>query len=137
MNLTPIFTLLSKFIDSGKIGGWVRAGVGVAFVALISKYPVLGNWIDPAVQTQIAAALAAIVVGIWSQLTKTDTAKLAAVAAMSGPQKEAAFTGIPNSAKIAAVEAIPDVTKIEVKATATDGVADAANDPSRPKVVTQ
>lgn len=133
MNLT----FLTQFIDANKLGGWVRAGVAAGFVALIAKYPVLGNWVDPAVQTQIAAALAAVVVGIWSQLTKTDTAKLAAVAAMSGPQKEAAFTGIPNSAKIAAVEAIPDVTKIEVKATATNGVADAANDPSRPKVQTQ
>jgi hypothetical protein len=54
---------------------------------------------------------------------------------MSGPQKQAAFNGIPDSAKIAAVEAIPDVSSISVKASATDGVADALNDPTRPKVV--
>ena len=34
-----------------------------------------------------------------------------------------------------AVEAIPDVTNIAVKASATDGVADALNDPTRPKVI--
>jgi hypothetical protein len=131
MNLT----FLTQFIDASKLAGWIRAGVGAAFVAAIAKWPILGNYVDPALQTQIAALLATIVVGYWSQLTKTDTAKLSAVAEMSGPQKQAAFTGIPDSAKIAAVEAIPDVSSISVKASATDGVADALNDPTRPKVV--
>ena len=72
MNLT----FLTQFIDANKLGGWVRAVVAAGFVAAIAKWPILGNVIDPAIQTQAAALLAAIVVGYWSQLTKTDDAKL-------------------------------------------------------------
>ena len=40
-----------------------------------------------------------------------------------------------DSAKIAAVTAMPDVKQIVVKAGAVDGAAQAANDPAQPKVV--
>lgn len=40
-----------------------------------------------------------------------------------------------DSAKLAAVEALPDVKSIIVKPSATDGVAAAVKDVSRPKVV--
>ena len=104
---------LSLFIDSNKLGGWVRAIVAAGLVALVAKYPVLGNLIDPAIQVQIAAAIAAIVVGGWSQLTKTD------------------------SAKIAAVSALPDVEKIVVQPQAADGVGAALADPAQTKVVSR
>lgn len=42
-----------------------------------------------------------------------------------------------DSAKLAAVEALPDVKNIVVKSTATDGVAEAARDADRPKVIKQ
>lgn len=105
--------ILSKIIGPDKIGGWVRAGVGAAFVAAVARWPVLGAYLAPDVQTQLAAALAALVVGAWSQLTKTDDAKMKMT------------------------EALPDVANIVVKPTATDGVAAAAADPTRTKVVTQ
>ena len=108
-----IISILSKFIDSNKLGGWVRAGVAAGFVALIAKYPLLGNWIDPAIQTQIAAAIAATVVGVWSQLTKTDAAAIAKVAAM------------------------PDVQKIVVDTKASADVGNALADPTQTKVVSQ
>ncbi len=100
-------------MSSDKIGGWVRAGVAAAFVAAIAKWPILGTWVDPAVQTQVAAALAALAVGAWSHLTKTDEAKIAAVAAM------------------------PDVEKIVVQPQASDGVGKALADPEQTKVVSQ
>ena len=106
------FTFLTQLVDANKLGGWVRAGVAAGFVALVAKYPVFGNYIDPSIQTQIAAAIAAAVVGIWSQLTKTDAAKIAAVAAM------------------------PEVTKITVVPAGATPVAAAAADPAQPKVST-
>ena len=106
MNLS----FLTQLIDANKIGGWVRAIVAAGFVALVAKYPVLGNYVDPAIQTQIAAAIAAIAVGAWSQLTKTDASKIAAVAAL------------------------PEVTKITISPTAADGAAKVAADPTQPKV---
>lgn len=104
-------SILSKLIDSGKVGGWARSLVGMAFVAIIAKYPVLGTWIDPATQTQIAAAIAAIVVGVWSQLTKTDASKVIAAAAVKGAE----------------VHVDPQV--------ASESVAAVAADPTQPKVV--
>lgn len=130
-------SFLSQIIGPDKIGGWVRSGVAALFVIAVAKWPILGNYIDPAIQTQVAAAIAALVVGFWSQITKTDTAKLAAVAAMDGPAKQAAFVGIPDSAKIAAVTAMPDVEKIVVQPKATDGVGAALADPTQTKVVSQ
>lgn len=70
---------LSQFINADKIGGWVRAGVAALFVAAVAKWPILGTYIDPAIQTQIAAVIAALVVGAWQQMTKTDSAKVAMV----------------------------------------------------------
>ena len=105
--------ILTQFIDANKIGGWVRAGVAALLVALVAKYPPLGTILDPSVQTQLAALIATVVVGLWSQLTKTDAAKLKAAAAL------------------------PDVTKITVSANSSAPVAAIAADDAHPKVVTQ
>ena len=87
MNFNSIILLASKLIDHNKIGGWVRAIVAAGFVALIAKYPILGSYVDPALQTQIAAAIAAAIVGVWSQLTKTPEAKVAAVVELANDPK--------------------------------------------------
>lgn len=107
-----IMDFLKQFIDANKLGGWMRAGVASLLGLLIAKWPLLSSFLDPTTQSAIGVAISGIVVGIWSQLTKTD------------------------SAKIAAVEALPDVTKIVVAPTSANGVAAAAADPSRPKVTT-
>ncbi|MDE2105528.1 MAG: hypothetical protein KGL39_50340 [Patescibacteria group bacterium] len=109
MNLS----FLTQFIDANKLGGWVRAGVASLVGVLIAKYPGLGTYLDPATQAALGVIATTVVVGIWSQLIKTDTAKVAAAAAL------------------------PDVAKIIVKPTASDGIADMAADPTKPKVVTQ
>lgn len=61
---------LLMFINASKVGGWTRAIVAAGFVWLIHKYPVLGNYVTPDAQTDIALALSIIVVGLWSQIAK-------------------------------------------------------------------
>ena len=113
MNWYALVQLLNKLVGPEKIGGWVRGAIAAALVAVVSKYPPLGTILDTGTQTQIAALVATIVVGIWSQLVKTD------------------------SAKLAAVEAMPSVSKITVVPVASSAaVAAVAADPSRPKVST-
>ena len=111
----------------------LRTVLQVAGTAIVA-HGFLG--INGAVWEQISGAVVIIAPTIWSMYANTQTAKLASVAAMSGPDKQAAFTGIPDSAKIAAVTALVDVAQVIVKQTASDGVASAAADPSQPKVVT-
>ena len=106
-------SFLTQFIDANKIGGWVRAGVASLLGVIISKWPLLANYLDPTTQAALGVAASGIVIGIWSQLTKTDAAKIAAVTAM------------------------PDVKQIVVSKLAVNGVATAAADPNQPKVVKQ
>src|ERR1035437_5101218 len=108
MNLS----FLTQFFDASKVGGYARSGVAALLGIAISKWPALSSVLDPTTQAALGLAVSGAVVGIWSQLTKTDAAKLAAVAAL------------------------PDVTHIIVKATSTDGVAAAVLDPAQPKVTT-
>lgn len=135
------WSVFSKVVDANKLGGWVRAGVASILSYLIAhyaaKWPLLTDILNPQIQAGLGIAAATIVVGWWSQLTKTDTAKLSMAAAIPGPAKEAAFAGIPDSAKIAAVTALPDVEKVVVQAKATDGVGAALADPAQTKVVSQ
>lgn len=132
---------LSQFIDANKLGGWVRAGVaswcGYLIAHYAAKYPILTDVLSPEVQAAIGVVFSGAAVGLWSQLTKTDTAKLTMAAEIPGPAKEAAFAGIPDAAKIAAVTALPDVEKIVVQPKASDGVGAALADPTQTKVVSQ
>ena len=93
--------------------------------------------ITGALWEQISGVVIIIGPTIWSMYAHTDSAKLASVAAMSGPDRQAAFAGIPDSAKIASVTAMPDVKQIVVKAGAVDGAATAAADKNQPKVVSE
>lgn len=111
MNLS----VLSQFIDANKLGGWVRAGTASILAGLIAhyaaKYPLLSGVLSPEVQESIGVVASGVVVGVWSQLTKTDSAAIAKVAAM------------------------PDVEKIVVQPKAADGVGAALADPTQTKVV--
>lgn len=79
-------SFLSQFVDSNKIGGWVRAGVAALIGSAIAKWPLLANYLDPTVQQAIGVAAAGVVVGVWSTLTKTDEAKVKAAAAIVDPE---------------------------------------------------
>jgi len=101
-------TFLTKLVDASKLAGWVRAGVGALFVMVIAKWPILSGYVDPALQTEIAALLATVAVGYWSQLTKTDEAKVKAVSDLAldpaspvkGVITENSPAGIAMAAKI-------------------------------------
>lgn len=81
-------------------------------MGLIAGFALGHHWGDPQLWTLITGIALAVVPAIWGYLAHTD------------------------SANIATVESIPQVQKIVVDRFATDGVADAAADPTRPKVVT-
>lgn len=64
---------LTKLVDSGKVGGWVRAGVASGLTALIAKWPGLSQYLDPATQAALGAAISGIAVDIWSHIAKTGS----------------------------------------------------------------
>src|ERR1700690_3931717 len=82
-------SILTQFIDANKLGGWVRAGVASALALLLTRYaatfPLLADILSPQVQLAIGAAVSTAVVGLWSQLTKTDKSKLVAAAGVVDP----------------------------------------------------
>lgn len=135
------FSFLSQFINADKLGGWVRAGVASILSYLLAhyaaKWPLLTDVLNPQVQAAIGMSTATLVVGLWSQLTKTDTAKIDMAAAIGPAGKEAAFAGVSDSTKIAAVTALPDVEKVVVQPQASDGIGAALADPTQTKVVSQ
>jgi hypothetical protein len=104
---------LTQFVDASKIGGWVRSGVAVGFGILVAKWPGLSAYIDPATQAAVGGAVATAVMGLWSQMTKTDAAKVAAVNALPKDQ----------------------VIGVVVAKTASNGVLAAAQNPAMTKVV--
>jgi hypothetical protein len=65
-----------KLVDADKLGGWVRAGAASLLATVVAKNPTLSAYLDPVTQAAIATALSGVAVGAWSQLTKTDAAKV-------------------------------------------------------------
>lgn len=110
-------TFLTQFIDANKLGGWVRAGVasllGWLLAHYAAQYPLLADVLSPQVQVAIGLGVSTAAVGLWSQLTKTD------------------------AAKVAAVEALPpdQIVGVVVATTATDGVLAASQNPAMPKAI--
>ena len=90
------------------IYGILRAVIPPALTYVVAK-----GWIPEASGGDVMAALSAVGAAIWSVYLKTD------------------------SSKMAAVEAIPDVAKIVAKPSPdpNGAVAEAIDDPDRPKVV--
>lgn len=66
---------LTKLVNAGVLGGWVRAGVAALLVAVIHKFPGLSDVLSPDTRLSIAVAISAIVVGIWSHVAKNEAAK--------------------------------------------------------------
>ena len=109
MNLS----FLTQFFDASKVGGYARSGVAALLGIAIAKWPALSAVLDPTTQAALGLAVSGVVVGVWSQLTKTDAAKVAAVDAL------------PKSQVLGVVTAL----------TATDGVLAAAQNPAMTKVM--
>jgi hypothetical protein len=68
--------ILAKFIDADKLGGWVRGGLAALFTFLLLKFPGLTPFLSDAVRDAVSVLAVTVVVGLWSQLTKTDYAKV-------------------------------------------------------------
>lgn len=64
-------SVLTNLVDTSKLGGWIRAGVGAGIAALIAKWPALKDVLDPATQTALAVAASGLVVGVWSHVAKS------------------------------------------------------------------
>lgn len=79
--------MLFKLIDADKVGGWVRALVASLLATIVAKNPTLSSYIDPVSQAAIATAVSAVAVGWWSQLTKSDTAKVQMAAELPSTKK--------------------------------------------------
>jgi hypothetical protein len=109
MNLT----FLTQFFDASKVGGYARSATAALLGIAIAKWPALGTVLDPTTQAALGLAVSGAVVGIWSQLTKTDAAKIAAVNALPKDQ----------------------VVGVVVAKTASNGVLAAAQNPAMPNVV--
>src|ERR1017187_7746304 len=109
MNLS----FLTQFFDASKVGGYARSGVAALLGIAIAKWPALSVVLDPTTQAALGLAVSGVVVGVWSQLTKTD------------------------AAKVAAVDALPKdrVIGVVIAKTASDGVLAAAKDPTMTNVV--
>jgi len=110
-------------------------GIFRTLIGIGSGYAVGNGWLTGEQVTLIGGAAGAIVPLVWSFFAHTDSAKLAAAAALPGDAKLAAFNGIPASAKIAAVAALPDVKKILTVSNPVNAeVAAAAIDSTQTKV---
>jgi hypothetical protein len=96
---------IAKLVDADKVGGWVRAGSASLLATIVAKNPVLSTYLDPVTQAAMATALSGIAVGIWSQLSKSDAAKMQMAA-------EVPSTPSVDAAKVEMAAAIPSVTKI-------------------------
>jgi hypothetical protein len=112
-------------------------GIIRAVVAPALTYTVGKGWFPESVAADLSALAVTLGTALWTYFVHTDENKVAEVTALSPSEQNVAFHSISDGAKMAAVEALPDVRRIVVAPDARDGVATAANDPSRPKVVMQ
>jgi hypothetical protein len=136
-----------------QIISWVTTTTGV-----VGAFAMSHNWGDAELWGLVGSVAAMITPYVWGLYIHSRQAKIANVGAMSSADQHAAvalatsevkieavtelspseqnvaFHSISDGAKMAAVEALPDVRRIVVAPDARDGVATAANDPGRPKV---
>jgi hypothetical protein len=63
-------SILLMFVNSSKVAGWTRAGVGAIIAAAIAKWPLLKEYMDPATQAALATAASGLAVGVWSHIAK-------------------------------------------------------------------
>ena len=71
---------LTQLVDASKLGGWARAVVASLLGVAIAKWPGLAGYIPPDAQAAIGAAVASIVVGAWSHVSKESTSSVARLA---------------------------------------------------------
>jgi len=67
--MNSVISIVSSLIGPTQLGGWVRAGVAALGGYLAVKYG-MQYWNDPEVIGALGTAASAIVVGLWSSLSK-------------------------------------------------------------------
>ena len=117
---------LTQFIDASKVGGWARAGVAALLGIAIAKWPALSAVLDPTTQAALGLAVSGVVVGVWSQLTKTDAAKVAAVDALPKSQVLGVVTALTATDGVLAAAQNPAMTKVMMATPALTAAIDAA-----------
>lgn len=92
------------------------------------------------VSTWLGVGLAAVgvasvaVPGLVGAMKRTDSAKIADVAALPAEKQAAVAAALPDETKIAAAASVPGVTKIMVAASANGAAGTAAQNPMLPTV---
>ena len=94
--------------------------------AIISAIPVISAFV---------AGITPLVSLVWGIIKHSQASKVADAKALPPVEKSEVADTMTDSAKLRMVEAMPDIKAIVAKPTATDGVAAAVKDSSRPKVV--
>lgn len=67
-------SFLTQLINTSKVAGWTRAGVGALLAAALAKWPVLSQYLDPTTQAALATAVSGVAVGVWSHVAKAIAA---------------------------------------------------------------
>jgi len=67
--MNSIVSVLSTLVGPTQLGGWVRAGIAAAGGFLVAHYG-MQYWNGDAVISGIGTAASAVVVGLWSSLSK-------------------------------------------------------------------
>ncbi len=105
---------ISRFIDASKVAGWVRAIVAAGLAVALARWPVLKPYLPTEVQTALSVVIAGILVGVWSQMTKTDDANLKAVEEMPAVQKIVVSPVAPQDSAAVVAALSPDRPKVVV-----------------------
>jgi len=77
--MNSVISVLSTLVGPTQLGGWVRAAIAAAGGFLVAHYG-MQYWNGDAVISGIGAAASAVVVGLWSSLSKTVVSTPAPVA---------------------------------------------------------
>lgn len=71
--MNSVLSVLSSIVGPTQLGGWVRAGIAAAGGFLVAHYG-MQYWNGDVVISGVGAAISAIVVGLWSSLSKVAVA---------------------------------------------------------------
>jgi hypothetical protein len=103
-------------------------------LALISGFAIAHGITDQTWQL-VSGCVLAIVPLVWTYFVHSLSGKTASAKTLPPVEKLEVADTLPDSAKLRMVEAMPDVKEIVARSTATNGVAAAVKDSTRPKVV--
>jgi hypothetical protein len=127
-----------SFMNWQQVLGTIRTSLAVSgpLGALLVKWGVPVEHMSAGIDALIALAAAAtpIAAWVWSLFTHKQSNAVAVVAAMSAPEKQLAFLGVPDALKVIAANAVPGVANIRIAPGAPAALTAIAEDPAHPKV---